>query len=106
MLRAANFRFNIDIYKPVIIKNEYGEQVQTYNKINTTKSKVEFINGSAEIQNLGAVNTYSIKFTIRGYNDIQNDYLIYYDNEKYSIDSIDYDKLNMVKIIKCNKVQE
>lgn len=106
-LRASRLNYEkIQILEPVISRNEFGEQVQTYQLKKTTKALVEFIDGKDEITNQNAVNSYSVKITIRSYNQVNDNDLILWNDNKYNIDYIKFDRSKMIKEIKCNRILE
>lgn len=107
MRNAASLsRDKIRIYAPDVYKNEYGEQVQEYKEVYKTGAAVDFVSGSKETQNNIIVDTNIVIFTVRQYVPVESNYIIYYNNNKYQIDYINYRSFYLDKQIKCTKINE
>lgn len=79
----------IEIYKPELSVNEFGEQIQTYVKCYETKARVIHSAGSRNIENNEIVNNYSKTLQIRYYVDINETYQIKYQGKMYRVTSIE-----------------
>lgn len=79
----------IEIYKPELTINEYGEQVQTFVKSYETKARVIHSSGSRNIENNEIVNNYSKTLQLRYYVDINETYQIKYQGKMYRVTSIE-----------------
>ena len=99
-MQAGLLRDLIEVYKPELSSNEYGEQIQNYVRAYITKSQVQFRGGNKGESNNEVVSNYTVTFTIRRYNQIAENYLIKWYDRKYRILSIeDNRQLNYKRII-------
>lgn len=88
-MQAGLLREYISIYKPQLSKNEYGEQIQEYERVYQTKSQVKFNNGNRGISNDEVVSNYVVTFIMRRYISIAENYIIQWYDRKYRILSIE-----------------
>jgi head-tail adaptor len=96
----------IEIYKPVIDKNEYGEQVQVYVKFKETKAQVIYNSGNRSTSNNEIVFNYYQTFKIRRYHEIMENYQIKYKGKFYRILSIEDIRQYNHKVITTELINE
>lgn len=89
---AGNLRYYIEIYKPTLTEDEYGQQKETYTKVKATKADVIFGSGRKEEQNQEEIFTYPKTFVIRSYHTIMERYRIKFQGKMYRILNIDVDR--------------
>lgn len=79
----------IEIYKPSIESNEYGEQVQVYYKSADTRAQVTYNNGNRTTSNNEIIFDYQKTFKVRRYVEVMENYQIKYKNKMFRILSIE-----------------
>lgn len=90
---AGKLNTLIEVQEPILLENELGEVMDNkYKKKFQTKSQVIYKNGSTNIENNEIFTSYNIQFIIRYYHNIKITDRIIYDNNPYTIDSIEKDK--------------
>lgn len=105
-MQAGLFKEVITIYKPTITKNEFGEQLQKYDEVYKTKSQVKFNSGNRNISNDEVVSNYSRIFIVRHYIDVSENYIIKWNDKRYRILSIDFNKEQYYKQIIAELINE
>lgn len=88
-MQAGLLTETINIYNPSITTNEYGETIQNYTKVYTTRAKVDYSGGRKNIENNEVFFDYTKTFHIRYYVTINENMLIEWQNKKYRILSIE-----------------
>lgn len=105
-MEAGLLREYIEIYAPELSVNEYGAQTQTYVKKQETKSQVKYNSGNRGISNDEVITNYVMTFTVRRYVEVNENYIIHYDNKKYRILSIEDNKQHAYKQITGELINE
>lgn len=106
IMQAGLFKELISIYKPELSTNEYGEQIQEYVKCKDTKSQVKYNNGNRGIENDEVVSNYVKTFIVRHYIELNENYLIEWNKQRYRILSIDYNKQYQYKQVIAELINE
>ena len=75
-MQAGLLNEMIEIFKPEISNNEYGEQIQVYRLVRDTKAQVINQSGNRENTNNEIFYSYRKSFRIRRYIDINETYQI------------------------------
>lgn len=88
-MQASLLREVIGIYVPSLSRNSYGEQVQKYEYLYSTKAYVQHSYGSRQEENNEIVNNYRKTFTIRAYHALNEKMYIRYNNKYWRILSIE-----------------
>lgn len=96
----------IEIYKPSIDTNEYGEQVQAYTKSYETRSQVIYNNGNKSITNNEVFYDYQKTFKVRRYVEVCENYQIKYKGKFYRILSIEDIRQYNHKVITTELINE
>lgn len=96
----------IEIYKPSIESNEYGEQVQVYAKNYDTRAQVIYDNGNRTASNNEIVFNYTKTFKIRRYIEVMENYQIKYKNKFYRILSIEDIRQYNHKVVTAELINE
>lgn len=89
-MKAGNYNEVITFLVPELSKNEFGEKVQEYLPLYTTRAFVAYNTGSRFVVNNEVFNDYTKTFTVRDYLSINEKMLIEYDDKKWIITSIDH----------------
>lgn len=105
-MRAGLLTEIITILRPVITKNEFGEDEETYKKHYVTRARVINNSGNREIDNNEIHNSYTKTFEMWKYVDIKETDWIDWNDKKYRILSIDLDKTQQKKTVKTEQVNE
>lgn len=79
----------IEIYKPDISTNEYGEQVQVYIKRADTRAQVIYDSGNRNTSNNEIIYNYQKTFKVRRYVELNENYQLKYKGKMYRILSIE-----------------
>lgn len=99
-LRAGLLTEKITIKRATIVKNDYGEDVETWTIIYTTRARITNINSAKQIENDEVVMNYSKQFFMRYYVPIQEYDVIEWNTKQYRVMSIDKDRENVyIKVI-------
>ena len=105
-MRAGLLDTPIDIKRAVVSKNKYGEKVQTYEPVYNTKARVIYNSGNRAVENGEILHNYSITFEVWDYVTVLDTDYVYYEEADYRILSIEHDKHQQKKILRCDKVNE
>lgn len=76
-MEAGLLRFPIDIYQPIIKKNEYGEDYCEYEKKYSTRAKIDYTSGNRTNDNQEMIIDYFVAFTVRKYVPVGDNDRIY-----------------------------
>jgi head-tail adaptor len=105
-MQAGLLKDLISIFKPELSSNEYGELIQEYVKCKDTKSQVKFNNGNRGISNDEVVSNYTKTFIVRHYIEINDNYIIEWNKNRYRILSIEDNKQYQYKQIIAELINE
>jgi len=103
---AGQLKEPIEIYDTTITKTSYGTMSETMTLTYTTRAKVGHIGGSRSVINDEIVTPYSKNFVIRDYIQIKDNSLIKYGGSYYIVNSIDWNKDLMQKVVTTTLMQE
>ena len=92
----------IEIHKPYLHKNEYGEVEDSFEKSFQTKAQVVYNSGNRIIDNNEIFNEYKVQFIVRIYHRISELDRVKYDGKFYQIESIE--KSRQFQLMKLNTV--
>lgn len=96
----------IVIQRPTITKDEFGANRVEWKDIISTRSDVQFDNGSRAKENGEIVFNYTKVFTIRIYHDVDEKDRILWNNKKWRILSIEPDKDQQKQTIRTELINE
>lgn len=105
-MQASLLRDRISIYVPVLSRNEYGEQVQTYEKLYDTHAEVVYTYGNRSVSNNEVVNDYSRVFRVRRYVQVSEKCQIKYNGDMYRILSIEEIRPSDMLVITTEKINQ
>ena len=105
-MKSGLLREQIEIFKPVVVKTEYGSSKIQYESYKTTRCHVINNSGSKQDANYEIFYSNSKTFIIRHYVDIKENMRIKYEGVMYQIDSITPNKYFNNKEIIATKVNE
>lgn len=88
-MRAGLLNEMIEIFRPTSEVNEYGEKIQTYGLIYSTRARVEHNGGNRTNTNNEIFHDYQKAFTVRNYVPIQETDLIEYNGKRYRVLTIE-----------------
>ena len=88
-MQASLLREVVYIYVPSLSRNQYGEQVQSYEYLYKTKAYVQHTYGNRQEENNEIVNNYRKTFTIRAYHALNEKMYIRYNNKYWRILTIE-----------------
>ena len=93
--------------RPTIQRNEYNEQVETYNEITTTRARVIYDSGSRSLEINSEIHyDYLMEFEVWKYVDIKENDYIEFNEKKYRVRSIEVSDEQNKKIIRVDEVNE
>lgn len=99
-MRAGLLTEEVTFLQPIKTTDDYGSlAITSYTPLFTTKANVKFMNGQREVQNQEIVWDVALQVKVRSYHQIDNDYLVEYDNVKYYIVSIDRTQKDVTTLI-------
>jgi SPP1 family predicted phage head-tail adaptor len=105
-IRAGLLNRMIEIYKPEVTINEYGEQDETFVYFKTIRAREIYNSGSRNNENGDITYNYQRTFEVRHYQPITERDRIKYNNKMYIVLSIEpLDKENYLRI-DCDIVNE
>lgn len=87
-MRAGLLQHNIEVWKPEMVTNEYGEVEETMVKAYSTRARLIHRSGSKTIENREVVYPYNFTFEVYRYNIINENDQIRHNGKKYDILSI------------------
>lgn len=105
-MKAGLLKEQIQIFKPVVVKTEYGSSKIQYEAYKTTRCHVINNSGNKQDSNNEIFYSNSKTFIIRHYIDIKENMRIKYEGVMYAIESITPNKYYNNKEIFANKVNE
>ena len=105
-MNAGKLNEIIEILKPVIIRDDYGNQKTTYQVAYRTRAYVQHSNGGREIDNSEVVYLYNKTFEVRMYHQISDYDRIRYGNKYYRILNIEKDRTRQELIIETEEINE
>lgn len=105
-MQAGKLNELIEIYKPSISQNEYGEQCQIYQKCYETKAEVVYNSGNRGISNNEVVYDYQKTFKIRRYVEVMENYQLKYKGKMYRILSIEDIRQYNHKVVRAELINE
>lgn len=105
-MQAGKLNELIEIYKPSISQNEYGEQVQVYNKVKDTRAQVIYDSGNRNTSNNEVIYNYQKTFKVRRYIELMENYQIKYKNKMFRILSIEDIRQYNHKVITAELINE
>lgn len=105
-MQASLLREIIDIYVPELSSNEYGEQVQKYERLYTTRAYVRHSYGNRAEENDEIFTNYRKTFTIRKYHNLNEKMYVRYQRRFYRILSIEEVPDNQSIILQTELVNE
>ena len=88
-MQASLLRELVDIYVPNLTTNEYGEQVQNYERLYTTRAYIRHTYGQRSQENDEIVTNYRKAFTIRKYHNLNEKMYVRYQNKFWRILAIE-----------------
>lgn len=88
-MQASLLREPIAVYVPCMSRNEYGEQVQSYEFLFSTRAQVVHAYGSKTEENSEIYTAYRKRFIVRIYHKLNEKMHIRYRGQYYRITSIE-----------------
>lgn len=105
-MRAGLLDTIILIHRPVVKTSESGQRIKDYVFHYKTRARKVQYKGSRDIENKEILWNYPLMLEIYRYVDVNEQDLIYIDEKKYRILSIQDDRKQNKKIINCELVNE
>lgn len=105
-MRCGLLQYKIDILRPYIQENEFGERVEEYKPYYCTRARMISNGGGKQILNQEITYLYRKVFEVHHYVDVRETDLIQYNDKRYRIISIDLDRTQMKKVITCEEADE
>lgn len=97
----------VEIYKPSIDSNEFGEQVQVYIKRVDTKAQVIYdSSGQRNTSNNEIIYNYQKTFKLRRYIELMENYQLKYKGKMYRILSIEDIRQYNHKVVRAELINE
>lgn len=106
MRRAGLLNEIIQIYKPTTVVNDYGERVETYDLLYTTRARVVNDGGGRNLVNSEIFYGYSKSFVVRYYVPVENICRIKWQNNDYRVISVEKRRDTNDILIKTELINE
>lgn len=87
-LRAGLLRETITILRPIVSRNDYGEQTTTWETVASTRARVDFRNGSRAVDVHEVTNLFTVTFIIRRFYQVDGHWRIRWKDRIYNIESV------------------
>lgn len=108
-MQAGRLTERIDIFRPTVSQNEYGEQVTELEQIDTCKATAEYISGASERDEQGKEIRYEDQyiFTVYFHVNVKPFDVIEYDGNKFNVIFIDKAaRVKNYKRVKCAMIDD
>lgn len=105
-MRAGLLTERIDVLKPVVTVNDYGEETTDWQNIYTTKARLVHTGGNRMNVNDEIFYSYTKTFQIRNYVPVQDYYRILWDGKQYRILDIEPDRQQQQITVKTELVND
>ena len=106
MRAAGKLKEVIEIYSNEIIKDEYGQEVETKVLKCSTKPELRHYKGSRNIENSEIVHNYLKSFLVRYYVDVDDYDIIKWDGKYYRVIDIEPNREFQYKTINAEKIND
>lgn len=94
-MRAGLLTEVVDILRATISKNSFGEDVETWSVVYSTRARVEHVSSQLTTENSEAVYNFQKKITLRIYVPVREFDRIRWDGKEYRIVQLEKDKKQM-----------
>lgn len=105
-MRAGLLREVVEVWRPVTVQNEYGQQETSYIQAYTTRARLLHKSGGRDIENNEVVFNYTKTFEVRHYCVISELDRIKWNGKFYRITDITPRTENMSIEINCELINE
>lgn len=107
-MQAGRLTERIDIFRPTVSQNEFGEQVTELEQIDTCKATAEYISGASERDEQGKEIRYEDQyiFTVYFHVNVKPFDVIEYDGNKFNVIFIDKARVKNYKRVKCAMIDD
>jgi len=105
-MRAGLLTEPIEIWEKTIVKNDYGEETETWALKYSTRARLIHDGGSRMIQNDEVFYAHSKTFEVRHYVPVDDYDKIIWDNKEYRILNIEPDRERNNKRIKAELIDD
>jgi len=105
-MRTGLLTEKISIHRATTVRNDFGEKIQAYTELRTTRARVIHNSGNRETENNEVVYSYVKTFEVWHYIDIKETDLIMWGDRKYRVLSIEPVKEQNKKIVETELVNE
>lgn len=87
-LRAGLLRESVTILRPVATRNDYGEEVTTWEQVATTRCRVDFRSGTRAVETNEVFGPTTVVFTIRRFYSLDVYMRLQWHGKLYNIQSV------------------
>lgn len=105
-IRAGLLRESVTILQPVVARNDYGEEVTTWEQVCTTRARVDYRSGTRAVETNEVFGPCTIIFTVRRFYDLNVYMRVQWHGNLYSIQSVNLDEPRQSVIIVAQLVNE
>ena len=105
-LRAGLLREVIDIYRPIVTRNDFGEETTQWALVAHTRARVDYRSGSRIVEVNEVTNPYSVTFILRRFISIEGHYRISWRGRLYNIESVNSDPARQVQTLICEVIEQ
>jgi SPP1 family predicted phage head-tail adaptor len=105
-IRAGLLREKVTILKPVVTRNDYGDEVTTWEQVCTTRARVDFRSGTRAVEANEVVNPYTVTFVIRRFPQLSGYMRLSWHGNLYAIESINSEDHKQQQTIIASVINE
>jgi len=105
-LRAGLLRESVTILRPVVTRNDYGEEVTTWEQVTTTRCRVDFRSGTRAVQTDEVFGATTVVFTLRRFYTLDVYMRLQWHGRLYSIQSVNEDNAKQYITIVADMIND
>ncbi len=105
-LRAGLLRESVTVKRPVVTRNDYNDEVVTYETAFTARARVVFRSGNRAVINHEEQNPYSVEFIIRSFYAVDNMMILEWRGNRYRILSNNFEPYKQQRTIIAELINE
>lgn len=105
-MRSGGMRHTIEIWASTKSSNEYGEHVESWSKVKSTKAQVTKQSGSTNLNNSEVFNMMTIKVEVWNHHGLTEINRIKWKGNLYSIDFIEPSYDERKQVLQCNRINQ
>lgn len=105
-LRAGLLREQVAILRPVVSRNDFGEESTEWVKVTDTRARVDFRSGNRVVSVNEVTNPYTVTFVLRRFVEIEPNFRLAWRGRQYTIESVNSDPAHQQQTLICEVINE